>query len=363
MKKWIFRVLLLAAPISSAHAVTCAINASAPGIVTTVALQGGNVTVGQDVPVGTTLFRQYFKPSRGPAVHCDGNPTAWSWEARSLYSSNPKPLSAWNSGASAGKVYETGVPGIGVVAWYSGNAFPYRRDGRSVQVNLDYTYASEVSFDISFIKTGTIAPGIIRGQDLPTVVMDFIPDSGSALRLLSVSFNGTLNVVSQTCTTPNPVVQLGSYNASQVFKSVGTTTSWTDASLRLTNCPRFYGLMDSGQSNYGSDSPSDRGQAGTPQANTLGLTLKPNTSIIDATKGIIGLKNEANLATGVGIQLATNSAGAGTPAQFNSEMRYPTTNDGSGTFIMPLYARYIQTNSTVTPGHANATMTYTINYY
>lgn len=363
MKKWIFRVLLLAAPLSSAHAVTCAVDASASAIITSVALQGGNITVGQDVPVGTILFRQYFKPSHGPVVLCDANPSDWSWEARSLYSFHPKPLSAWNSGAWAGKVYESGVPGIGVVAWFSGNAFPYRRDGRSVPHNTAYKYSSSVEFDISFIKTGPIAPGVIRGQDLPTVVMDFIPDSGSALRLLSVSFNGTLNVVSQTCTTPNPVVQLGSYNASQVFKSVGTTTSWTDASLRLTNCPRFYGLMDSGQSNYGSDSPSDRGQAGTPQANTLGLTLKPNTSIIDATKGIIGLKNEANVATGVGIQLATNSAGAGTPAQFNSEMRYPTTNNGSGTFIMPLYARYIQTNSTVTPGHANATMTYTINYY
>lgn len=363
MKKWIFSVLLLAVPLTSAQAVTCAVDASAPGIMTTVALQGGNITVGQDVPVGTTLFRQYFKPSYGPAVHCASNPTAWSWEARSSYGFSPKPLSAWNSGAWAGKVYETGVPGIGVVAWYSGNAFPYRRDGKSVPVNTDYTYRSEVSFDISFIKIGPIAPGIIRGQDLPTVVMDFIPDSGASVRLSSVSFTGTLNVVSQTCTTPNPVVQLGNYNASQVFKSVGTTTSWTDASLRLTNCPRFYGLMDSGQSNYGSDSITDRGKAGTPQANTLGLTLKPNTSIIDATRGIIGLRNEANVATGVGIQLVTNSAGAGTPAQFNSEMRYPTTNNGSGIVTLPLFARYIQTNATVTPGHANATMTYTINYY
>jgi type 1 fimbria pilin len=344
-------------------AVTCTLNPERPAINTIVALQGGSITVGEDIPNGTAIFRQYFKVGNRPEFNCSSTTIPWVYQDTLRYAINPKPLSAWNSGNWAGKVYQTGVYGIGIVAWYAGNSLPYSKPLNTTS-NAGFNIGALPEFDISLIKIGTITPGTIRGVDLPTIIDEFMFDRTNFIRASTVSFSGALNIVSQTCTTPNPMVQLGKYDISSVFKGLYSVTGWADASIILTNCPRFYGTMDSGQTNYGSDSPTDRGQAGTPQNNELGVILRPNTAILDAAKGIIGLRAEPNVATGVGIQLATAISGANvTAAEFNIEKRYTMRNSSDTTYKIPLNARYIQTNAKVTPGPANATLTYTINYY
>lgn len=367
MKTFSINSLMLAvgcAFASAAHATTtCTMSITNPTINTIVALQGGSITVGPDIPNGTILFRQYFKVGTRPTVDCSSTTTPWHYWDSFIYTNNPKPLAAWNSGNWAGKVFQTGIPGIGIAAWYSGNAVPVSKASSAVSTaKLNINTVPE--FDISLIKIGPVTPGTLRGQDLPTVADNLMTDGGTSIRVSTVAFSGTLNIVSQTCITPNPVVQLGKYDIASTFKGVGSFTGWANANINLTNCPRFYGTMNDGQNNYGSDSPTDRGKAGTPQPNTLGVSLKPNTAIVDAAKGIMGLKMEPDVATGVGIQLATAVAGAGgTPAVFNTEKSYTMTNSASTTYTIPLFARYYQTDAKVTPGPANATMTYTINYY
>ncbi|PKH26354.1 hypothetical protein CIG19_00690 [Enterobacterales bacterium CwR94] len=362
-KHSILLLLALGILIPSAHAtVTCTLNPASPAINTTVALQGGNITAGEDVPNGTILFRQYFKPSRSPSVQCHSTVVPWSFKSNARYIANPKPLSLWNTGSWAGKVYETGIPGLGVAVWYSGNAVPFDRASGSFNAP-NASYGTDVQFDMSFIKIGPISPGTIRGQDLPTVAFEFTPQIGTAIRTSTVSFSGTLNVVARTCTTPNPVVALGSWNADLQFKGAGSTSDWRNASINLTNCPRFYGKMDSGQNNYGSDSPTDPGGVGTPQANTLALILRPNTTIIDSAKSIIALQNSPDKATGVGIQIAYNTNASPELAVFNAEKKYIMVNNANTSVSIPLFARYYQTEAKVKPGVANATMMYTINYY
>ncbi|MBT2048484.1 fimbrial protein [Enterobacter asburiae] len=349
--------------VSNAQAnVSCSVDPSTPTINATIALQGGNITAGEDLPNGTILFRQYFKPSRTSIALCTSTVIPWNLFRSMFYTVNPKPLSSWNSGPWANKVYETGVPGIGVVAWMSNDIAPFNKQ-TGTHSGSSQSVITKSDFDIAFVKTGPISPGTIRGQDLPTVAYEVLGSSGTPARIININFNGAINVVAKTCTTPNPVIQMGAWNKDQQFKGVGSTSDWVNATINLTNCPRFHGIMDAGQSNYGSDSPTDPGGVGTPVANNLGLVLQPNTSIIDNTKGIIALQDQTGAASGVGIQVAYNNNATPQFATFNSEKKFAMTNSSNTTVSLPLFARYYQTQTVVEPGVANATMTYTINYY
>jgi len=97
----------------------------------------------------------------------------------------------------------------------------------------------------------------------------------------------------------------------------------------------------------------------------LNLTLAPNTSVIDSTNGILSLKTGTDAASGVGIQLAYGSETDTAPefVNFSSGNNYTVADDALTRRSFPLIARYIQTESEVTAGRADATVTFTINYY
>jgi type 1 fimbria pilin len=329
------------------------INATAP-------LQAQNITAGADLPNGSVLFRQDFRPSRLMHIWCGpGNAP----EPRSIeytYSATPKPLSAWNGTPYSGKVYETGIPGIGVLAWYK-----YMRQPLPLTLPLEtIPIAGEAysnlaaDFDLIFIKTGPISPGVILGSNLPSISMDHVA-YGQKLNMGSVNFTGMINIVSQTCKTPDVNVSMGIIDANKVFTGKGTASAWQDASIRLTNCPRFYGSTDTHYSDDGSTGVISK----TP--NIINLTVTPNTSIIDRQNGIMGLKTGAGSATGVGVQLANGKVSDTSPTflLFSGVQSFTMVNNNETTLTIPLVARYIQTADSVTPGKADATATFTLNYY
>ncbi|MEI2265566.1 fimbrial protein [Erwinia sp. CGal63] len=337
----------------------------------TMPLQGGNITVGPDVSNGTIIYRQYFKPSRETQISCEDNTISYQPTISWYYSNNPNPVSNWSDGTfSVGKVYETGIPGVGIAI------YTYDKPARYT-VPFDYqAWQKEYStsgtlwraqggfeFDVVLIKTGTISPGTLSGAQLPTVKYDFKAQSITPINLGSLSFSGALNIVSQTCQTPDVIVPMGSYDVGRYFTGTGKTTEWKDATIKLINCPRFYGTLNDSRNTWTSNDGSSA--LGTFTNNVLNLVLSPNTSIIDSANGILGLKTGSDSATGIGIQMAYGTTSDTSPplVDFSNSKNYVMQSDTATTQSMPLIARYIQTDSAVTAGKADATVTFTISYY
>ncbi len=337
----------------------------------TLPLQSKNLTIGPDVSNGTIIYRQYFKPSRATTITCTGNSTTYQPTISWSYTRVPNGISAWQGTPFAGKVYETGVAGIGIAIYTYNKAvdrytvpFTYQawQDERS-EATTTWKAQSGFEFDVVLIKTGNITPGTVNGSQLPTVAYQFEAQNISPVYLGSLSFSGGINIVSRTCTTPDVVVEMGTYEISKVFTKIGSHTEWKDASVNLTDCPRFYGTLNDGRNTFNSDDGTSG--TGTITNNVLNLTLTPNTSVVDSTNGILGIKTGTNAATGVGIQLAYGSETDTAPdlVNFSSGNNYTLPDDTLTNRNLPLIARYIQTDTDVTAGKADATVTFTINYY
>lgn len=356
---------------SQASAFSCSLSDNYGVMNYTMPLQSLNLTVGPDVSNGTIIYRQYFKPSRATTINCSGNTTSYQPTISWSYSSVPNGISDWTGSPFSGKVYETGVPGIGIAIYTYNRAVdkytvPFTYQAWQEEKSTDSTSwiaQGGFEFDVVLIKTGVITPGTISGAQLPTVVYNFQAQSISPLYLGSLSFSGAINVVSRTCTTPDVVVEMGSYEIPKIFTKVGSYTDWKDASIILTDCPRFYGTLNDGRNTFNSDDGTSG--KGTLTSNILNLTLTPNTSVIDSTTGILSVKTGTGAATGVGIQLAYGSETDTAPdlVDFSLSNNYTMPDDTLTNRTFPLIARYIQTESEVTAGRADATVTFTINYY
>lgn len=328
-------------------------------------LVGVITTIGADNADGTFAYTQYYQPTFPiPKITCS---SPGQFYQVSQFSSTPLPLSSWNTGVWAGKAYESGLPGLSVgisVNRGTNSMFPASQPSTAcTNVSSCSIAAGSFALGMSFLKTGPLTTGgVIKGSDLPCTVQSF-GQSGDTVDIVRTCYTGTLTVVSQTCTTPDVNVPMGTFDANRTFTGIGTATPWKDASINLTNCPRFYGRFRSGTDVFYSDNGTFG--TGTPTKNTISLRLTPNTSIINSTSGIIGLNTGSTSATGIGIQLATGQASDPSPVPVNLSSTTTKTmeSDTSTSTKFPLVARYIQTGSTVTPGKANATVTFTINYY
>ena len=345
--------------------------------VTTFSLAGANITAGPDLPVGTVLYRGdvgWQAATDAVWIGCDAPATI----LQDLYvDSAPHPLSAWGGYPFGGTTYETGVPGIGIAIWFSNQNTGATTSTPDLQATVSITPPQEKGFPtpikFSLIKIGNIQPGTVYGSDLPSVIMKAESNgvSGLPLTLLKGNFTGAINVISQTCQTPDVTVPMGTYEITKYFRGVGSTTPWMDASIQLQNCPQFYGYhSDSSLVDYNPVSGS--GTVNLTTANLLKVSLQPATDIADQANGVLKVNADGSSgspATGVGIQLGY------TPDNINASPTAPTTiwkegdtwsvtppNDGTANFRIPLAARYYQYDKAVTPGPANAQVTFVIDY-
>lgn len=348
---------------------TCQLPAGSPATYN-VPLAPQNITVGPDMPDGTIVYRVNFNHPTTFGFSCTTPPgESFNLPQRLDYSSLPLPLSGWNGAPFPGKVYLTSVPGIGVAVWndLSNQALPtvaftttFTNPGNAPVFNFHV----RINTVLSFIKIGPVSPGVISASSLPSVYLEFASDpsvSNTPLRIYNLNFTGSINVVSQTCTTPDVDVPLGIHDVSK-FTGIGSTTSWVDSSIVLKDCPRFYGYFNN--TNYNNSSGAGSTTVGTAVANVLSLKLSPQTAILDVPHGIMSLASNPRSAEGVGIQLGWGDS-TGTPALFDFSKSYNyTPGDNMQTsFKIPLAARYIQTESSVSPGIADGKVTFTINYY
>lgn len=313
------------------------------------------LTIGRDVPDGTVLYRQTIATQGSYRVYCPAAVT--STTTNRWLPVTPRPLSSWNSGTYAGKTYETGVPGIGVAVFWASQVYPVKSAGSNTG-NLTYTLPSQ--FDYVVIKTGPVSPGVISGANLPTAQYDF-GATGSELTVANTRFTGSLRIVSQTCTTPDVTVDLGTYKVSD-FKGAGSVTPFKNFNIQLQNCPAFYGRS---ASLTNTDSATGWVESGrTINPNVLAFSLTPTTDIISAYPGTVGLSPTSSgppAATGIGVQVATRIIYAPFNTLIGSGIT-PTAVDGAS-YSIPLQAHYIQTGAAApTPGPANTSMMFTINY-
>jgi type 1 fimbria pilin len=203
------------------------------------------------------------------------------------------------------------------------------------------------NIDLLLIKTSNVLPGTIQGSSLPTVTA--YRDVGDAsIPSLALSYSGSINIVSQTCRTPDVIVNLGTHKAFE-FTGIGSFTAWTDFRINLNDCPMFHGIYN---------------DAGAKVGNSISYRIDPIGTAVNAEQGILminkGTGDKDVSANGVGVQVATNTGTVLPLAVIRPSEIALNTNIGS--VSIPLRARYVQTSATVTPGPANASASFTIIY-
>jgi major type 1 subunit fimbrin (pilin) len=318
------------------------------------------------VPAGTETGRSFFQqnidivntPSnfwRMVWIKC---PTKGQYWFNYDYAATHFPASPVNN-----KIYETGFPGVGIKFSVNGNDIPFRTPVAECSNTSDCRFPDgwQARSVVSLVKTQqTLSPGEISGNSLPTAIYQ-LGQSGKMINIYQIAFSGTIKITVPTCdialASSNMAVAMGIENES-AFAGPGQGTEWKDASIRLTNCQRFYGNSYDGSSGAKYDG---RANTLTVSSNAIEITLTPLNGIEDAVKGIMKLAPHPEKASGIGIQLSSSRSAAG---QINllHPIRQLLPKDGSQTVTIPLFARYIQTTSHITPGISNGKLEYTVSY-
>ncbi|MBL5905331.1 type 1 fimbrial protein [Serratia fonticola] len=378
--------LLTAASPASWAAVTPTLNTGVQTVV--VPLSPPQISAGVDAPVGTVLYQASLIMKDGSVTikWLSSDVGKYLYYTTSAFVSNiPQPLANLTTGPYANGVYQTGIPGIGV-AILSASGTPITTTrlyaesqnllGSELGGVLNHSGASNVR-NVVLVKTGPLTPGTYTasGANFPTVTqgMDVSQTSHTNAAATSglpiydwiFSFQGSITVSAQTCTTPDVAVTLGTYAIAENFTALNSTTPWIDASVALINCPKFYGFYNSTNAPLLMNYNTGTGTSTTSLNNSIGVRLTPATSVVDAANGIMAIDSTlVGAASGVGIQLGWGDSSQ-TPTLFNfaAEKTITLPKDGTSTIRVPLSARYIQTATTPTPGKANGKVTFTISYY
>lgn len=231
------------------------------------------------------------------------------------------------------KMYSTNVQGIGirllrVISASSKNYYPHDLTGSFGAFDPEAKFRVEVYKTAGATGSGALAQGTYtryysNGDPGNSVLTTFL--SANAITIITPSC--TVDVGSR-----NISVQFGKVPQS-AFKGKGSTAAERDFNIKL-NC-----------------------RAGMGAQNTVYLRM-------DATQdpagddGVLRITQDgAGVATGVGIQVID---GQKAPVKYGEPALVGASKDGD--YVLPFTARYYQTGNTVTPGRANGTANFTIDY-
>ncbi len=308
--------------------------------------------VPRDLPVGAVFGVQprtnIPSDSQYGCAWAPGSPTFTYVETslRPMYNGQSEPFRGYST---QGKVFETGIPGVGMVMskrqafngyyWVSadGNPLSPMRASRSSVFLAHEWYTSYKRMFPAFVKTGPIAPGVHRINDVVFFETVVQPSVG---KVHEVRYSATI-IQAQCDITANPVnatpVQLGQWPAAS-FTGEGHTTDAKDFNITLNNC-------------------IDDPEGGVAAAH-LRLDGARGSAPVNAPLGVLSLGSEAS-ATGVGIQIlrADNS-----PMPLLTEVDFGQIPTGGNPMVIPLKARYYQTGPNVTRGNANGALSFTVSY-
>lgn len=338
-----------------------------------------NAATVASMPVGSVLYKSQVDPylaMRGE-FDCIGILT---WQVFYEYDSVGYGLWSGDIGIESGKIYQTGVDGIGFVIklinhWGTSSTAPTESSFYTESTPVGFAlYHHYNAASIQFIKTGPISPGTITGSMLPVMsvylrggmfgVVDGVDYGGGSFeyKMLTVSIVGTMSFTAPTCLAEDKEVQMGSYSAS-AFTGVGSATDWKDGSVTLICDRGFDGAGNTHTTYYDKNLPlTVTGETvSSRNPSSWQVTFSASTVAIDPALGIISLDTSTgSSATGIGIQLSKTNSEAGI---YNLNVGGSDVIEyGSSSFTIPVWARYIQTDATVTEGTANSSVVYTVTY-
>lgn len=316
-----------------------------------IANLNGSITVGPDVPVGAEIFRATYYAGPTNQVTCNPGPI----DRIRQYTALPYRASAYVH-PNYGTVYETNVPGVGVAVWYSGQGFPITTEG---ETNLPPPTAfllwPQQSYDVSLIKIGPISPGTVTGASLPQFEYRMTGVNRNVL-IWSGRVQGSLNIVSRTCTASDVPVNLGIHQMSEI-PSMGTATGWVDVPVVLRDCPAFFGR-------YRGNLTTGTVQTANGRVdNRIRYRVDPVTAVVDRARSIMALQDDGvNMtATGIGIQIGTAAdESVGFSAMRDSGLALTEANNAQYTLM--LRARYYRLSAAASSGQANGAATITLEY-
>lgn len=331
----------------------------------TLPIQVGAITVGRDVPLGAVVYRQSYNTKGSLQITCSAAPASMS--VVGSVTSAPKPLSTWSSAPYAGKVYETGVPGLGVALTNASGNFPYMTAAgkpgcTAVAGGCAIATDANSQFDMVIIKTGEVTPGSVTASNLPAVAASMTLD-GVSFDLFHVRMTGAVNVISRTCQTPDVAVDMGVHKLSE-FSGLNSTTGLKAFEIQLLNCPAFQGTYQTTGPAWDQTNGSAT-SVGAKNANSIQFRLDPTRPALSQASGIVDITPTAQgnvpAAGGVGVQIFGPSNSPIPLGTYVSSGITPLAVEGAA-YGIPLSAQYIQTADTVTAGPANATVTFTLEY-
>lgn len=325
---------------------------------------------GSSEATGTPLYSGEIIPYLNARVSCTSPMVANGIVEVYEYESAPLGLWAGDIGMYSGKIYNTGLDGVGLVVVEIGNENNVAPMERVIPIGSGATSASMTGMNFVYyrlIKTGPLSYGTIDGTQLPVLKYHLRIDDGtiSKIDVFSVNFSGIISVNKPTChaTETDKVVQLGTWDKNS-FANVGDASSWVDSSLNMVCDDAFYG--SGGEYNFMFENDSDgnvfisSSDSKANSSNVWGVRFTSSTGLIDATQGIIALdSSNGDNATGVGIQLSASTNVAGIVDLTTGWSG--TIGLGSSAFRVPIYARYIRTGD-ITAGSANGKVIYTVDY-
>ncbi|WP_231103253.1 fimbrial protein [Pseudomonas chlororaphis] len=147
-----------------------------------------------------------------------------------------------------------------------------------------------------------------------------------------INLKGTITPIDGTCSVPSQTVKLPK-TLIQRLERIGSTAGTQSFQIQINNCPKGY--------------------------NRIGYTLDPVGGVIANSPGVLPL---AGGSTASGIKIRVENA-QGAPATMGSSI----TVDGyskaaGGSFVIPMQASYIRTDTVAKPGTVNGAMTVFMDY-
>ena len=329
----------------------------------TIPLKTQKMTLGTELPLAS-FYIDWFDPIPAAPVIIDCTEPLSEYEVihkrltSSLALADDSHINF--AGGVAGKMRETGVPGIGVLVISSiggQHAFPSEFDQVycgpvSTQCVIDSQHMHRLDFALQLYKLGPTSSGIINGSDLPCIEQS-IASGASQLTITRACFTGSMVITAETCNIMQPdiIVNMGRH----VIADNLSDMPLVKFNIDFANCPQFHGRRFT---NFHHDLDSY-----VTTKNRFEYSFMPMTSIIDASNGIIAIDDTlVDSASGVGIQIFYYSD------QFDKydnvsfdRINYDIIEDE---IKLGLAAKYVLTGpiDEVTPGKANAKVVFTINY-
>lgn len=372
----ILLLLLLALPFTKAMAVDCGFTDVFTENISIPVIGSGLSTVGEDVPVGKVIYKSnYLLKSRYTAFFCsmtnadieelEKNPVMNTY-SRIDVTSTPSGT-AIRSGDK--DIFPTNIPGIGVVFTLTGSVtfastFPAIWE-RDISIGLGTMTQGLNQLGVVYvelIKTGPIAQGNqqILGSSFPT----FQVTSGSKYPFpesnvfVNLSFTGATTMHTRTCQleASNIDVNLGRHDVNE-FKNPGASTEWKNFDIVLKGCPPFYGY---GNYTYNENTET---QSGSNNDNVVSIGFRSVNGVVENNPLLAKIESGPNAATGVGIELSQQNISGSIPLDGSGGfdlLNLPK--QDSASYLIPLKARYVQTDNNVTAGPANGAVVFTITY-